>query len=72
MDNLQYVITVLLWDDTEEGVYNKEREEAERKKMTEGGNGNVVGVFPIYCNHLCFGEKHFTHPSGCVCMCLCL
>lgn len=53
-------------------MYNKEREEAERKKMTEGGNGNVVGVFPIYCNHLCFGEKHFTHPSGCVCMCLCL
>lgn len=31
-----------------------------------------LGWFPIYCNHLCFGEKHFTHPPGCACMCSCL
>lgn len=30
----------------EDGMYNKEREQAQRKKMTVGGKGNVVGCFP--------------------------
>lgn len=39
-----YIITGLLQDNMEEGEYNKERRQEERKEMTEDGKGNVVGV----------------------------
>lgn len=69
---IMYIITGLLQDNMENGSITRRKRRKRGRGWQKVGKEMWLGWFPICCNHLCFGEKHLTHPSWCVCMYSCL